>query len=69
MQGYLESQIKLTWNEHPEIIEYSLREPLLYGDFRNACNDEPRFYEDVLDYEAVYSLFMEVYTILSLKIQ
>lgn len=31
---------------------------MLYGDFRNE--DEPRFYEDLLDYEAVYSLFLEV---------
>lgn len=38
-----------------------MRDPLLFGDFRNACNeDEPRFYEDLLDYEAVYTLFMEV---------
>lgn len=39
---------------------------MLYGDFRNACNeDEPRFYEDLLDYEAVYSLFLEVRSLAS----
>lgn len=44
------------------MIEYAMRDPLLFGDFRNAINeDEPRFYEDLLDYEAVYSLFLEVH--------
>ncbi|XP_043285223.1 dynein axonemal heavy chain 10 [Venturia canescens] len=57
----LESKIQAVWNEQPQVIEYSLRNPLLFGDFRNACNEsEPRFYEDLLDYEAVYSLFMEI---------
>jgi len=43
------------------VISYSLRDPMLYGDFRNAFSeDEPRYYEDLLDYEAVYSLFLEV---------
>lgn len=43
------------------MVQYSLRDPMLYGDFRNAINeDEPRFYEDLLDYEAVYNLFLEV---------
>jgi len=43
------------------VVQYSLRDPILYGDFRNACDeDKPRFYEDLLDYEAVYNLFLEV---------
>lgn len=38
-----------------------MRDPCLFGDFRNATNEsEPRFYEDLLDYEAVYHLFNEV---------
>lgn len=38
-----------------------MRDPSLFGDFRNAINEsEPRFYEDLLDYEAVYHLFNEV---------
>lgn len=58
---HLESQIKSTWENDPQVFEYSMRDPLLFGDFRNACNeDEPRYYEDLLDYEAIYSLFMEV---------
>lgn len=46
----------------PSLIEYTLRDPLLFGDFRNACyEDEPRYYEDLLDYEAVYNLLLEVF--------
>lgn len=42
--------------------EYVLRDPLLYGDYRNAIKDmkEERFYEDLLDYEAIYFLFQEI---------
>ena len=39
-------------------LNYILREPLLFGDYRNAISeDEPRYYEDLLDYEAIYHLF------------
>ncbi|EFN79036.1 Dynein heavy chain 10, axonemal [Harpegnathos saltator] len=54
----LKEKISNYWEEDAEVIQYSLRDPMLYGDFRNE--DEPRFYEDLLDYEAVYSLFLEV---------
>ncbi|GAB1860436.1 Dynein heavy chain 10, axonemal [Camponotus japonicus] len=58
----LKEKIQNYWELEPEVIQYSLRDPMLYGDFRNACNeDEPRFYEDLLDYEAVYSLFLEIF--------
>lgn len=41
--------------------EYALRDPLLFGDYRNTCNpSEPRYYEDLLDYEAIFFLFQEV---------
>lgn len=42
--------------------EYVTREPLLYGDYRNAMSNakEPRVYEDLLDYEAIYFLFQEI---------
>lgn len=42
--------------------EYVLRDPLLYGDYRNAIGNarEPRVYEDLLDYEAIYFLFQEI---------
>lgn len=41
--------------------EYALRDPLLFGDYRNAVNlAETRFYEDLLDYDAIYFLFQEI---------
>lgn len=44
----------------PEDLEYIMRDPLLFGDYRNALSeDEPRIYEDLLDYDAVYYLFQE----------
>lgn len=43
------------------LTDYVMRDPCLFGDFRNAVNEsEPRYYEDLLDYEAVYHLFNEV---------
>ncbi|KAG7199558.1 hypothetical protein KM043_014169 [Ampulex compressa] len=59
---HIKEQIKNCWEDDPEVVEYSLRDPLLFGDFRNACSeDEPRYYEDLLDYEAVYNLFQEIF--------
>ncbi|KAJ8934457.1 hypothetical protein NQ314_013332 [Rhamnusium bicolor] len=47
--------------EEVDVVEYAMREPLLFGDYRNASNEEePRFYEDLLDYEAIYFLFQEI---------
>ncbi|XP_041985040.1 dynein axonemal heavy chain 10 [Aricia agestis] len=41
--------------------EYVLRDPLLFGDYRNALEEEEiRYYEDLLDYEAIYFLFQEI---------
>lgn len=42
--------------------EYVMREPLLYGDYRNAMGNarESRAYEDLLDYGAIYFLFQEM---------
>lgn len=50
-------------DEELNFQEYVLRDPLLFGDYRNALNDdddEQRCYEDLLDYEAVYHLLQEV---------
>ena len=48
--------------EYFYLSDYVLRDPLLFGDFRNACNEsEPRYYEDLLDYDAVYYIFLEVF--------
>lgn len=41
--------------------DYIMRNPLLFGDYRNTLNEEDgRYYEDLLDYEAVYFLFQEI---------
>lgn len=41
--------------------DYVLRDPLVFGDFRNFTNEsEPRNYEDLIDYKAVFSLFTEI---------
>lgn len=49
-----------------QLAEYVLRDPMLFGDYRNALDEEEiRYYEDLLDYEAVYFLFQEVSDILS----
>uniref|UniRef100_A0A1I8PAD1 Dynein-1, subspecies f n=1 Tax=Stomoxys calcitrans TaxID=35570 RepID=A0A1I8PAD1_STOCA len=43
------------------LAKFVMRDPMLFGDFRNAVSEsEPRFYEDLLDYEAVYALFDEI---------
>lgn len=40
---------------------YIMRDPLLFGDYRNTLNEEDgRYYEDLLDFEAVYFLFQEI---------
>ncbi|XP_012151823.2 dynein heavy chain at 89D [Megachile rotundata] len=62
VNGHIKHRIEERWEEDPDTIAYAMRDPLLFGDFRNAINeDEPRFYEDLLDYEAVYSLFLEIF--------
>lgn len=42
-------------------IEYVFRDPILFGDYRNALEiGEPRIYEDLQDYEASKALFEQV---------
>lgn len=36
------------------------REPVLFGDYRNALTEDPRLYEDIVDYEAAKAIFDEV---------
>ncbi|XP_066582837.1 dynein axonemal heavy chain 10 [Prorops nasuta] len=57
----------VTWPGQSETVAYALRDPLLFGDLKNASPDsdippeqESRSYTDLLDYEAVYNLFMEI---------
>lgn len=52
-------------DEGPDAVlslkDYVLRDPLVFGDFRNFTNEsEPRNYEDLIDYKAVFSLFTEI---------
>lgn len=43
------------------INQYIMRDPLLFGDFRHGVVDEePRLYEDLLDFTAVMHLFKEI---------
>ncbi|KAH8295402.1 hypothetical protein KR018_010894 [Drosophila ironensis] len=49
----------------PQVIlslkDYVLRDPMLFGDFRNFTNEsEARLYEDLLDYNSVFHLFTEI---------
>ncbi|KAJ8924399.1 hypothetical protein NQ315_007195, partial [Exocentrus adspersus] len=47
--------------EEIDVVEYVMRDPILFGDYRNATNEgEARFYEDLLDYQAIYFLFQEI---------
>ena len=47
--------------EFKSSLEYVFREPLLFGDYRNALElGEPRIYEDLQDHEASKALFEQV---------
>ncbi|KAJ8266677.1 hypothetical protein GJAV_G00133350 [Gymnothorax javanicus] len=58
VQGHIKSLIQ----EHfPEDLEYAMRDPVLFGDYRNALGEsEPRVYEDIQDYGASHALFKEI---------
>lgn len=51
-------------DEEPQLSstsEYAFRDPLLFGDYRNALElGEPRIYEDLQDFEAAKALFEQV---------
>lgn len=59
MELHLTQQLNLYF---PKQAEYVLRDPLLFGDCRNAINtnDQMRIYEDLIDYDSVFYLFQEV---------
>lgn len=46
----------------PNEMESVLVDPLLFGSFKNALNDddEPKLYEDYGTYEVVYKIFKNV---------
>lgn len=51
-------------------LDYVLRDPVLFGDFKNALEEsEPRLYEDIQDFEAAKALFQEVSTSILLSIK
>ena len=48
-------------SEHfPDHRDYVERDPVLFGDYRNALTEEPRLYEDMVDYDAAKAIFEEV---------
>jgi dynein heavy chain len=49
-------------NELKPNFEYIFRDPILYGDYRNALEmGEPRIYEDLQDFDAAKALFEQVF--------
>ena len=59
----LQDHLKELLQEHlPDHTEVALRDPLLYGDYTNALQPEqPRYYEDIQDYDTAKKLFDEVH--------
>jgi len=55
--------------DYSEHKEYVLRNPILFGDYKNAFEEsQPRLYEDIQDFDAAKALFQEVRYITSLLI-
>ena len=56
--------MKTLIDDEPEFkptSNYVFRDPILFGDYRNALEmGEPRIYEDLQDYEASKALFEQV---------
>jgi len=62
MQKILSDLVEESYSEHKE---YVLRDPVLFGDYKNAFEEsEPRLYEDIQDFDAAKALFQEVRCIL-----
>lgn len=58
MDKHVQETVTNYFEDH---TEYVMRNPLLFGDYRNAMSEgEARDYEDLLDYDAVFHLFQEV---------
>ena len=55
---FIEEIIEERFEQH---ADYALRNPLLFGDYRTAMDDDAaRIYEDILDYAAAKALFQEL---------
>ncbi|XP_051831868.1 dynein axonemal heavy chain 10 [Antechinus flavipes] len=58
VQDHIKNLIQKNFEED---LEFAMRDPILFGDFRMALNEgEPRIYEDIQDYEAAKALFQEI---------
>ena len=59
IQDHLQELLQEHLSGHMEV---ALRDPLLYGDYTNALqSDQPRYYEDIQDFDTAKKLFDEVY--------
>ena len=56
-QGYINELVDQNFTNYLDTVS---REPILFGDYRNALTEDPRLYEDVVDYEAAKAIFDEV---------
>ena len=56
-QGYIEELVEQNFTNYVDTVN---REPILFGDYRNALTEDPRLYEDIVDYEAAKAVFDEV---------
>ncbi|XP_074463065.1 dynein axonemal heavy chain 10 [Larus michahellis] len=58
VQGHVKNLIEENFRDD---LEYAMRDPILFGDFRMALSEgEPRIYEDIQDYDAAKALFQEI---------
>ncbi|XP_048858906.1 dynein axonemal heavy chain 10 [Brienomyrus brachyistius] len=58
VQGHIKSLIQERFQEE---LEFAVRDPILFGDYRTALNEpELRVYEDIQDYDASKALFQEI---------
>lgn len=60
--------VDLIQEHFPETHDYVARDPVLFGDYRNALTEEPRLYEDIVDYDAAKAIFEEVLIIIILNL-
>ncbi|NWU99300.1 DYH10 protein, partial [Upupa epops] len=58
VQGHIKNLIEENFGD---ALEYAMRDPILFGDFRMALSEgAPRLYEDIQDYDAAKALFQEI---------
>lgn len=54
VQGHIKNLIEEHFRSD---LDSTMRDPILFGDYRTALKSEPRVYEDILDYDASKALF------------